>query len=329
VVFALVVFVLGSNSTTKSQSTSTLTPEELQAYEKAQTVIDWTPKEIRRQKELKNLQPAANQSGLAKILEQVGARVAAFIDNFPNITATESIQWKVDTPGFPASYAAQFRYLVVRSTAGREETFDEYRTDLKGSAIDYNSYDGTSLLTRGFTLSLLLFDPHNQATCRYRYFGRQVLGGKDADVVGFAQIPEKNLHLANFSDGVRTVPIFFQGLAWIDARTYEILRMQTDLVAPPPGKKLLRETTQIEYAPVHLPEVSTALVLPHKVIVDVWQNSVTERMPTLSPGPTHSVHREAVSDGTGSGQTTLHCRNIHTYSDYKLFRVNSRIGPAS
>jgi hypothetical protein len=309
-------------------STSELTPEDLHAYSKAHTVLDWTSKDIRRRKEFKGLQPAESQQDLAKILQEAGERVAAFIDNFPNTTATESIQWKVDTPGFPASNAGQFRYLVVRNSAGGGETFGEYRTDAQGKEIDYSTFKGASLLTSGFTLSVLFFDPHNQGECRYRYFGRENLGGREAEVVGFAQDPEKNLRIANFHDGPRTIPLLFQGLAWIDAHSHEILRIQTDLLAPPPGTKLLRETTQIDFAPVHLPETAATFVLPHAVVVDVWQTSDVWHQGAGDSPSAHSRRGPVTTEDTsGAAQTTLHCRNIHNYSDYKLFRVESRIGP--
>ncbi|MBZ5670760.1 MAG: hypothetical protein LAO04_13650 [Acidobacteriia bacterium] len=60
--------------------------------------------------------------------------------------------------------------------------------------------------------------------------------------------------------------------------------------------ELERQTTRIDFSPIHLPETSTAFWLPTKVIVDVWR-----------------FHR--------------HFRNIHQYSGFKLFRVESRIGP--
>lgn len=302
-------------------------PEELQVYNKAHTVMDWTPKGIHGKRELKGLQPAGAQEDLTRVLQQAGERVAAFIDAFPNVTATESIQWEVDTPGFPGSFADQFRYLVVRTPAGGSETFEEYRTDAHGNEIDYSNYKGASLLTSGFTLSVLFFDPHNQATCRYRYFGRMKLGELETEVLGFAQRPDKYLRMANFHDGPRTIPLLFQGLAWIDARSHEILHMQTDLLAPPPGEKLLRETTRIDFAPVHLPEITAAFVLPKRVIVEVWQKSDVWHQGVAGTGSTSGHRAQVAGDTTGSAQTTLHCRNIHNYSDYKLFRTESRIGP--
>jgi len=113
-------------------------------------------------------------------------------------------------------------------------------------------------------------------------------------VVGFAQIPGGKLILAHFRIGDRTVPILYQGLAWIDSKNHEIVRLQTDLLAPPPEADLQREATRIDFAPIQLSETSSAVWLPTKVVVDAWRNS-------------------------------MHCNSVHQYSDYKLFRVESKI----
>jgi len=323
---ALLVLILRTTSAQApaSQTASPLlTSEEVQVYRKAHTVIDWTPKEIRGRKELKNLQLAENQSGLAKILREVGERVAAFIDSLPNVTATESIQWQMDSASAKDSASQKFRYLLMRRPGGGGETFEEYRTDPHGNEIDYNGLQGSHPLTSGFTLSLLYFDPHNQAACRYRYFGRQMLGEQETDVVGFAQIPEGNLRLANLYDGKRRIPLLFQGLAWIDHRTHGIMRLETDLLSPPPHTSLQRETTRIDYAPVQLPEVAKAVMLPNKVVVDMWQSVNVLKQAAGFVGGNH--HRVIVEDPSVDGQYVQHCRNIHSYSDYKLFRVESKI----
>jgi hypothetical protein len=321
----LILHTTSAQSPAEQTTPPRLTPEELKVYRKAHTVIDWTPKEIRSRRELKDLQPAGSQGDLAKILQEVGERVAAFLDNFPNVTATESIQWHVDSALSKDSSSQKFRYLLMRRPGGGGQTLEEYRTDPQGNEIDYNGLKGSPPLTSGFTLSLLYFDPHNQAACRYRYFGRQMLGDQETDVVGFAQIPEETLRLAYFYDGKRTVPLLFQGLAWIGHRTHEILRLETDLVSPPPHMSLQRETTRIDYAPVQLPEMSAAVVLPNKVVVDMWQSANVLKQAPAFEGGNH--HRVIVEDPSVDGQYVQHCRNIHSFSDYKLFRVESHIGP--
>lgn len=286
----------------------------MQAYEKAHSVIDWKPKEIHARKDLKDLRPAESQQDLAAILQETGKRVAAFFLTFPNLTAKESIGWTIDQESSQTSAMGDFRYFLVRGPALGGENLQEYRTDPQGNAIDYNNLQYAPLLTSRFTMALLYFDPHNQANCRYRYFGRQVLDEKETDVVGFAQIPKANLSLANFSDNRRTVPLLFQGLAWIDPNTREILRIQTELLAPPPGANLQREITRIDFAPVRLPVIDMVFNLPRVVVVEVWLN--IDELLNFRTRVGTGAHR-TVSGGLS--QYLQHSRNVHQYSDYKLY----------
>ena len=78
-------------------------------------------------------------------------------------------------------------------------------------------------------------------------------------------------------------------------------RIQTWLLAPRPDVGLQAQTTLVDYGAVHLPEISTTLRLPTTVTVTTVMLDVL-----------HHPHQ---------------LRNVHRYSDYKLFRVESRIGP--
>ncbi len=94
----------------------------------------------------------------------------------------------------------------------------------------------------------------------------------------------------------RFVLILFQGIAWIDAASCQIVRMQTDLLAPRQDVGLDRQTTELTFDIVRLPGVSSALRLPREVVV------------------------------TSESQGRVF-RNIHRYWDYKLFTAESTIKP--
>jgi hypothetical protein len=284
----------------EQESQPHLTPQEIRLYHKAQTLIDWTPEQIRTRPELRELQLAESQQELSAILREVGERVAAFFDNFPNTTSTEEVDSELcsavsDLCG--VTFEGKFRYLLVARLVEGARVMNEYRTDAKGSPIDYGRLKHVPMLTYGFASAALQhFHPQNRMASRFRYFGRGMLKGQQTKVVGFAQVPEEYPPVTTFGHGTRTARLLVQGLAWIDAATHQILRIQTFLLAPRPDVGLEGQTTRIEYSAVQLPETFTPFWLPTKVIVDVWR-----------------FHR--------------HFRNIHQYSDFKLFRVESRIGP--
>ena len=92
----------------------------------------------------------------------------------------------------------------------------------------------------------------------------------------------------------KNVPVFLQGLAWVDASDFHIWRLRTDLLSPPPEVSLHRLTADIQFKPTRVEEISSLISLPHEVKVT-------------------SVVR---------GSTT---QETHSYSEYRLFRARSKI----
>jgi hypothetical protein len=277
-----------------------MAPEEIRLYHKTQTLIDWTPEQIQARPELRHLRAAESQEELPAILQDVGKHVAVFFDDFPNTTCTEEVQsglCRAVGRECGVNFEGKFRYLLLQRSAEGARVMTEYRTDAKGSPIDYRRLKDVPILTYGFaTAALQHFRPQIRMASRFRYLGRQLVNRQETDVVGFAEIPEEYPRPTEFGQGNGAVPLFVEGLAWIDSTTHQILRIQTDLLAPRPDVGLERLTTRIKFRAIHLRETSKAFRLPTKVIVDVWLN-----------------HH--------------HFRNIHQYSHFKMFRVESRIGP--
>jgi hypothetical protein len=278
-----------------------MTPQEIRYYDEAKTLLDWRPEEIQSRPELQELQSASNQQGLPEILRAVGERVSKLFEDFPNLTSTEEVRSGPCDEGLRkkcrVTYRGKFNYLVVRRTEG-EPLMGEYRTDLKGRPIDYRSLGhGRIFLTYGFaTTSLQHFHPQNQIACRFRDFGRQEVAEQEAEVVGFVEIPGKYPWPTEWRHGSTVAPLCLQGLAWIDPATYQILRIETFLLAPPPNGDFESNTTRVEFSEIHLHRASVALWLPTEVVVDVRFRQ-------------------------------RHFRNVHAYSGFKLFQVETRIGP--
>jgi hypothetical protein len=129
-----------------------------------------------------------------------------------------------------------------------------------------------------------------QRGSEYRYLGQQEINGKNAYVVAFAQQPEKAEPIGRFDVNGMSAPVLLQGVAWVEPNSFQILRMRTDLLKPLPRVRLVRQSTEIHFAPVGFKEVHTEVWLPQEVTVTVqWK-----------------------------GRTF---RNSHRYSDFKLFNV--------
>jgi len=293
-----------SASTLRAQNAASpppMNPQEVRRNDEAKTLIDWTPEQIRDFPELEDLQPAESQQNLPAILSAVGERVSALFDQFPNMASVEEVRSGPCDEGLRkkcrVTYRGKFNYLVVRRTDS-DPLMGEYRTDLKGRPVNYrNLGHGKIFLTYGFaTTPLEHFHPQNQSVCQFRDFGRQRVGERETEVVGFVEIPGKYPWPTEWRHGTVVTPVYSQGLAWIDPATHQIVRIETFLLTPPPAGDLERDTTRIEFSEIHLHQAARALWLPTQVVVDVW------------------LHKR-------------HFENVHKYSDFKLFEVETRIGP--
>ena len=88
------------------------------------------------------------------------------------------------------------------------------------------------------------------------------------------------------------VTLLGQGLAWVDPRTFQILRMRTDLLEPQPKIGLNGDTTEIYYDEHRFGTKAMSFWMPREVTVTLRFSGIA-------------------------------FRNTHRYSDYKLFSVES------
>ncbi|MGA2073224.1 MAG: carboxypeptidase-like regulatory domain-containing protein [Terriglobia bacterium] len=242
----------------------------------------------------KGLEPVADQAQLDPILSAVGKTVAESFVNFPNTSSLEQIhQEKLQGKQKSATTLDQkFRYLCFTPTQDWGPGFNEYRTDLSGRQTTPEGLADGFMLTSGFASAALVFHPLYQSQAEFRYVGRQNVNGRVAYLVAYAQRPAKAQFTGSFKSGDTTVTTFYQGLAWIDSETYQIIRLRSDLLRPVQSLNLQRETTEIAYGEVHFKDHPAAFWVPQQVTVSVDWNG-------------------------------KHLRNEHRYSEFKLFHVDA------
>jgi len=244
--------------------------------------------------DLKGLDPSADQTPLASILSSVGTTVEAFFANFPNTSSVEQVHSERlhGKQKVSSSLDQKFRYLCFTPARAFGPGFEEYRSDLAGSQAGLLGLADGFMLTSGFASTSLVFHPAYQSQAEFRYLGRQRVGGRDADVVAFAQQPAKAKVNGSFNYGLINTTTFSQGLAWIDSENYQIIRLRTDLLRPLMEVKLEKITTDILYGETHFKDVAIGFWVPTEVTVDVDWNG-------------------------------RHLRNEHRYSEFKVFNVEA------
>ncbi len=282
-----------------------LTPAEIEIYKRAQTLMDWTPRQIHDCPFLHKLRPAGSQDQLPTVLERVGQAATRLVHDFPRIACDEEVFSETNVRDLRAldvtkprnAKLRKFRYIVVPRQVGDFPAFEEYRTDLKGNPLDNPSLGDFFWITLDFASTWLYLSPTNQHGSRFRHFGIQTIRKRECHVVGFAQDPERARSVGELRIGDKSVVLLVQGLAWIDSETFQVLRIKTWLLAPRTDIGLSYQTSTIDFYPVQPSAFERVLWLPGDVMV--------------------------MMDYRGTW-----FRNMHHYSNYKLFRVDSAIKPA-
>jgi hypothetical protein len=276
--------------------------QEIQTYIRARTLIDWTPREIKGDPSLYKLRPDGQDDKLPPILDQVGKSAAAMIAEFRNIACEERVysEWNRGSPILtfremgPNEVAHHFLYIIIPRPVGDPQMFKEYRTDPKGRPVDLGALSDLLLITTNFTGSWAYFNSSNQKESRFRYFGEQSLRKQRYYVVGFAQKPEIARNYTTFEAGDHSAAILVQGLAWIDERSFHIVKMETWLLASRADIGLESQDTTVNYLPIRPAGLNSVLWLPNEVKVLVHYHNIF-------------------------------IRNTHRYSDFKLFQAHAVI----
>jgi tetratricopeptide (TPR) repeat protein len=268
---------------------------QLQAYSAVKSVVDQPIENLTRaMPELQGLEPAADQDQLSQLLIHVGQTVEGFFRSLPNTSSVEAIREEILSKDGKVreTHDEKFLYLLVMRPEEMPPGMNEYRTRAEMPASTAETLKRGFMRTSGFACTSLNFHTSHQSGASYRLLGRQEMDGQPTYVIAFAQRPETAQRIGRFDFDGKSVPVLVQGIAWVDIKTWQIIRMRTDLLKPPPNTRLRRQTTEIQFGEVRFKEIATPLWLPREVTVTVeWK-----------------------------GKTF---RNLHRYSDFKVFRVET------
>jgi hypothetical protein len=269
-------------------------------YAKARPLLDHPlPDLLRAAPELQGLELAENQDELALILDKAGKVTEDLLGSTPNLMSREEVtQQKLSAAGSVNDHRrGEFDYMILVHRQDANITLDEYRTGPDGSPLESQGLEEGYMLTRGFASTWLHFLPATQSAARFRYLGQQTNGGVRCYVVAFAQKPGLATIVGTAVHEGRSIRILYQGIAWIDQANFRIVRLRTDLLAPRPDIGLERLTTELHFGETRLPQTASPLWLPQEVVVTTEMN--------------HQF-----------------LRNVHHYSGYRSFTVESKILPA-
>jgi hypothetical protein len=258
------------------------------------------------------------QDKTSSIVNRTSAIIAGMYHRMPNLIAKEEVKeptdrtWENDSPRrgeggwmgpsqqrFPITHfrTGIYTYRIVhKQTLAGGDVLDEFRTDEHDQPIDDSAHNAQLPFSVGFATTWLFFLPGNLQQSHFRYIGKQKIDNRETYVLAFAQIPDSDALHAVIESSYGSCSTPMQGVAWIDQSTFQIVRMQTDLLTPLPGIQLNQLRSTVEYGAVKIRALDLTLWLP--------------------------------ADTETRWQTTYRAgEETHLYSHYRIFQSTARILP--
>jgi len=197
----------------------------------------------------------------AEVLRETGQTVQRLPENLTSIGATELIvHSELDADGYEHRQGtARFEYIAnIRETRPGHLVVEEYR---QGN----NEGAPARIFTQGVAAMALIFHPYYSGDFDINCEGLGQWQGEPAWQVHFQQKDQLPSRILVYRSEGRVVPLAQKGRAWIGANSYQILRIESDLVQPMSEVGLQMQHLVIEYAPVAFRDGSLQIWLPSKL----------------------------------------------------------------
>lgn len=219
----------------------------------------WLPPDI--DEKVPPVEPVA-ACPLEEVVERAGKRVEEFVKNVDRFTASESLKHEsINKWGFAESpETRKFDYVAsIQQYRPGYFSVTEYRS---GSHALSDFPDGIE--TTGLAALALIFHPTNAENFAMSCEGLGRWNGHLAWQVHFRQRTDKpnTIRAYKFGETGPAYPVALRGRAWIAADSYQIVRLETDLVAPLPQIRLLSDHTIVDYGPVQFRKGNVEMWLP-------------------------------------------------------------------
>jgi tetratricopeptide (TPR) repeat protein len=197
---------------------------------------------------------------MQQISDGTAKRVEAFIDGVNRISATETLDHEViDRFGLTAKRETR-RYGYVESLSEVKPGMyrvEEYRDGTMGLDVFPER-----LASLGLGSMVMIFHPVYRDEYEMTCEGLTHWHDRKVWQVHFRQRKDKPARMREYNVGKNVYSVGLRGRAWIAADNFQIVSIETDLVAPIPAIKLAAEHISIDYEPVQFRKKHEELWLP-------------------------------------------------------------------
>jgi hypothetical protein len=232
----------------------------------------------------------ASACQLEKIIQNTSKRLEEFVGNVNRISAIEVLEHeRLDKHGKVVEHEKrQFNYVaIIEETVPGAFSVDEYRDGNIGTTGGFPR----DIATVGMPLLAMIFHPSHLDEFEMNCDGSTAWHERPVWRVRFQQRKDRPARMSGFRVKNEMFPVLLRGTAWIDAGSYQIVHLETELLEPIPQVKLYSEQQALDYGPVQFKDSKMNLWLPQAAEI------------YLDSGGRHFHHR-------------------HSYSKYQLFSVD-------
>ncbi|MGH9512889.1 MAG: hypothetical protein ACRD2U_12225 [Terriglobales bacterium] len=228
---------------------------------------------------------------LAELLNRTGDQTSAFLNEFSNVKCTEQVRQEkfAKDDKLILKEESTYDYLVILTNSGGDLNLSESRLPLRQAKADRKNT--SMLLSNGFATLFLVFHPYYAEAFKFALAGEEVIGGYPFEKVTFRHVTGMKSPAALALRG-REYPLELSGTAWIDPRTGTIARIEAGIEDTLQDVGLKSLHLEIDFAPVPFADSKTVYWFPMQAMVDVE----TPRQ---------------------------HWRNLHRFTEYKKFSVDT------
>jgi hypothetical protein len=204
---------------------------------------------------------------LPELLTATSKRARELEDNLQKFTARELIEHREmgKNGKWHNSTSSLFNYVaeIHESTEGGAY-IDEYRAETGPIPPSH-----PPLADSGTAAFALLFLPHNMEEFSFSCDGLTELNSRPVWQLHFAQRTDRANDFRAYRINNRLYPANIMGRAWVAADSFEVLRLESDLLEPIKEINLQTEHLMIDYGPVAFPKHDVRLWLPDTVSLHI------------------------------------------------------------
>ena len=243
-----------------------------------------------------------------QVLERAGAHAQQLVEDARRFAAIEDLlHERLDNSGNPTTREVRkFDYAAnVSESPPGFLMVDEYRTQRYGIEDLPDE-----IVTAGFPALALVFHPTMRSNYEMTCEGLGEWHGQATWLVHFRQREDRPSRIQTFKAGSKAYAVNLKGRAWIAADTFQIVRIESELVSPMREIQFMAQHSITEYAPVHFQKKNVDVWLPKsaEVYLDLRRHRYYRRHSfdnyMLFSVDSEQKVREAKHDPHGPGSTT-------------------------